>query len=68
MVVSVDCPFRDSCSSSSSSIFHLFSMAASGVAANAKYDQGVAVFTLLESGAMVKTAWAGKKFRFAPMK
>jgi lipid-binding SYLF domain-containing protein len=44
------------------------SMAASGVAANAKYDQGVAVFTLPESGAMVKAAVGGQKFKFAPMK
>ena len=44
------------------------SMAASGVAANAKYNQGVAVFTLPESGAMVKAAVGGQKFKFAPMK
>ena len=44
------------------------SIAASGVAANAKYDQGVAVFTLPQSGAMVKAAVGGQKFKFAPMK
>lgn len=43
------------------------SMAASGVAANAKYDQGVAVFTLPQSGAMVKAAVGGQKFKFAPI-
>ena len=36
------------------------SMAASSVAANAKYDQGVAVFTLPQSGAMVKAAIGGR--------
>lgn len=44
------------------------SMVASGVAANAKYDQGAAVFTLPQSGAMVKAAVGGQKFKFAPMK
>jgi lipid-binding SYLF domain-containing protein len=44
------------------------SVAASGVAANAKYDQGVAVFTLPKSGAMVKAAVGGQKFKFAPLK
>lgn len=44
------------------------SMVASGVAANARYDQGVAVFTLPQSGAMVKAAVGGQKFKFAPMK
>ncbi|MEO8439829.1 MAG: hypothetical protein ABI540_06355 [Spartobacteria bacterium] len=43
------------------------SIVASGVAANAKYDQGVAVFTLPLSGAMVKAAVGGQKFKFAPM-
>jgi lipid-binding SYLF domain-containing protein len=44
------------------------SVAASGVAANAKYDQGVAVFTLPQSGAMVKAAVGGQKFKFTRMK
>ena len=44
------------------------SVAASGVAANAKYDQGVAVFTLPKSGAMVKATVGGQKFKFAPLK
>ena len=43
------------------------SIAASGVAARAKYDQGVAVFTLPKSGAMVAAAVGGQKFKFEPM-
>jgi lipid-binding SYLF domain-containing protein len=43
-------------------------VAASGVAANAKYDQGVAVFTLPTSGAMVAAALGGQKFEFTPLK
>jgi lipid-binding SYLF domain-containing protein len=43
-------------------------VAASGVAANAKYDQGVAVFTLPKSGAMVAAAIGGQKFKFEPLK
>ena len=43
-------------------------VAASGVAANAKYDQGVAVFTLPKSGAMVAAAVGGQKFKFEPLK
>jgi lipid-binding SYLF domain-containing protein len=44
------------------------SVAASGVAANAKYEQGVAVFTLPKSGAMVAAAVGGQKFEFKPLK
>jgi lipid-binding SYLF domain-containing protein len=44
------------------------SVVASGVAAHAKYDQGVAVFTLPKSGAMVKAAVGGQKFKFAPIR
>ena len=44
------------------------SIVASGVAANAKYDQGVAVFTLPLRGAMVKAAVGGQKFKFTSMK
>ena len=44
------------------------SVAASGVAANAKYDQGIAVFTLPKAGAMVAAAVGGQKFKFAPIR
>lgn len=44
------------------------SVVASGVAANAKYDQGVAVFTLPKSGAMVKAAVGGQKFKFSSIR
>lgn len=43
-------------------------VAASGAAANAKYDQGVAVFTLPKSGAMVAAAVGGQKFKFEAIK
>ena len=43
-------------------------MAASGVAANAKYEQGIAVFTLPKSGAMVAAAVGGQKFKFETVK
>ena len=43
------------------------SIAASGVAARAKYEQGVAVFTLPKSGAMVAAAVGGQKFKFEPI-
>jgi lipid-binding SYLF domain-containing protein len=43
-------------------------VAASGVAANAKYEQGIAVFTLPKSGAMVAAALGGPKFKFKPLK
>jgi len=44
------------------------SVAASGSAANAKYDQGVLVFTLPKSGAMVAAAIGGQKFKFESVK
>jgi lipid-binding SYLF domain-containing protein len=44
------------------------SVAASGVAANAKYEEGVAVFTLPKSGAMVAAAIGGQKFKFETLK
>jgi lipid-binding SYLF domain-containing protein len=44
------------------------SVAASGVAENAKYDQGVAVFTLPKGGAMVAAAVGGQKFKFEAIK
>jgi len=44
------------------------SVVASGVAANARYEQGVAVFTLPKSGAMVAAAVGGQKFKFAPIR
>ena len=40
------------------------SVVASGVAANAKYEQGMAVFTLPKAGAMVAAAVGGQKFKF----
>jgi lipid-binding SYLF domain-containing protein len=43
-------------------------VAASGVAANAKYEQGVAVFTLPKRGAMLAAAVGGQKFKFEPVK
>ena len=44
------------------------SVAASGVAENAKYEQGVAVFTLPKKGVMVSAALGGQKFKFEPIK
>ncbi len=44
------------------------SVAASGAAANAKYVQGVAVFTLPKSGAMAQAAVGGQKFKFERVK
>ena len=44
------------------------SVAASGVAANAKYDQGVAIFTLPKSGMMAGAAVGGQKFEFKKLK
>jgi lipid-binding SYLF domain-containing protein len=43
-------------------------VAASGAAVNAKYEQGVAVFTLPKSGVMVQAAAGGQKFKFEPIK
>jgi lipid-binding SYLF domain-containing protein len=42
-------------------------VAASGASANAKYQQGVAAFTLPKSAAMVKAAVGGQKFKFEPI-
>ena len=44
------------------------SVAASGVAENAKYEQGVAVFTLPKKGVMVAAALGGQKFKFEAIK
>ena len=44
------------------------SVVASGVAANAKYEQGIAVFTLPKAGAMVAAVVGGQKFKFAPIR
>ncbi len=43
-------------------------VAASGAAVNAKYEQGVAVFTLPKSGVMVAAAIGGQKFKFEAIK
>jgi lipid-binding SYLF domain-containing protein len=43
-------------------------VAASGVAENAKYEQGVAIFTLPKTGAMVAAAIGGQKFKFETIK
>jgi lipid-binding SYLF domain-containing protein len=43
-------------------------VAASGVAENAKYDQGVAIFTLPKSGVMVAAALGGQKFKYEAIK
>jgi lipid-binding SYLF domain-containing protein len=44
------------------------SLAASSAAAHAKYEQGVAVFTLPKAGAMVAAAVGGQKFKFEAIK
>ncbi len=43
-------------------------VAGEGVAKNAKYTQGVAVFTLARSGLMAEASVGGQKFRFSPIK
>ena len=43
-------------------------VAASGVAAAAKYQQGVAVFTLPKNGAMVNASVGGQKLKFEALK
>jgi lipid-binding SYLF domain-containing protein len=43
-------------------------VAAEGAAKAAKYQQGVAVFTLPKSGLMVQAAVGGQKFKFEPIK
>ncbi len=40
----------------------------SGVSANAKYSEGVAVFTLGEAGLMYEASIGGQKFAFEPVK
>ena len=40
--------------------------AASGASANAKYELGVAVFTLAKSGLMYEASVGGQKFKFKP--
>lgn len=41
-------------------------IASSGASANAKYSQGVAVFTLAKSGLMAEASIGGQKFGFRP--
>ena len=41
--------------------------AAEGAALNAKYREGVVVFTLPRSGLMAQVAIGGQKFRFRPL-
>jgi lipid-binding SYLF domain-containing protein len=41
-------------------------IAAEGAGKAAKYEQGVAVFTLTKGGAMVQAAVGGQKFKFKP--
>jgi len=42
--------------------------AAEGVAANAKYQLGVAIFTMARSGLMYEASVGGQKFKFKPIK
>jgi lipid-binding SYLF domain-containing protein len=42
--------------------------AAEGASKNAKFQQGVAVFTLPRSGLMVQATVGGQKFKFKPLK
>jgi len=42
-------------------------IAAEGASANAKYRDGVAVFTLARSGLMVQATVGGQKFKFKPL-
>lgn len=41
--------------------------AAEGCAANAKYDQGIAIFTLPRGGLMYEASVGGQKFKFTPI-
>ncbi len=41
--------------------------AAEGVAANARYRHGVAIFTLAQSGVMVEASVGGQKFSYSPL-
>lgn len=40
--------------------------AAEGASANAKYEQGVAIFTMVNSGLMYEATVGGQKFKFKP--
>ena len=40
--------------------------AAEGAAANAKYEHGVAVFTVAKGGLMYEASVGGQKFKFIP--
>ena len=42
--------------------------AAEGASANAKYDQGVLVFTIAKTGLMYEASVGGQKFKFTPLK
>jgi lipid-binding SYLF domain-containing protein len=42
--------------------------AAEGAAANAKYENGVAVFTIAKGGLMFEASVGGQKFKFTPVK
>jgi lipid-binding SYLF domain-containing protein len=42
--------------------------ASEGVAKNAKYQQGVAIFTLARTGLMAEASVGGQKFKFTPAK
>src|SRR5262249_19842906 len=42
--------------------------AAEGASKNAKYAQGVAVFTLAKGGLMYEASLGGQKFKFTPLK
>jgi len=42
--------------------------AAEGAGKNAKYKEGVAVFTLVRTGLMAEAAVGGQKFKFTPLK
>jgi hypothetical protein len=41
--------------------------AADGVGANAKYEHGVAIFTLAKNGLMFEASVGGQKFKFIPL-
>jgi lipid-binding SYLF domain-containing protein len=43
-------------------------VAAEGAAANAKYENGVAVFTIAKGGLMFEASVGGQKFKFKPAK
>jgi lipid-binding SYLF domain-containing protein len=41
--------------------------AAEGASANAKYEQGVMVFTVVKNGLMGEASVGGQKFKFTPL-